>query len=492
MDDAKARPSSANQSPTLPAESPTDFIHKPLDYGAPSIRLVRIQASKSPEGFIQCHIRHASTTSTYLCLSYVWGPDDRHQVILVNGQRFRIRQNLYKFLEVAREEPQWRSHWFWIDAICIDQSNPTERNHQVRQMGDIFAGAVQVIAWLGTQKRIVDFLENPMGSSAGAVQVPAWVSAQNQISIFGHLGNPMGISTTEQWRGFHSFGDADYWDRAWITQEVALARQITFMAGKVCLPANEIPFISEGFFRTSLAALFPGTAEELRGRSLIYLMDRFRVKKSGVIRDRVFSLLSLCGDGSDVPIDYETTDLEVADDVLRCCKRSFCLCTMSVIANVLRVRDQVPFSKFIAQPWWSTHAQITLPVTRDHIAFNTRLSLPVWYDIGPDNLTFTLRVLFLCGSYHGKLQIITTESFEGTMRSAKYIEGRLAENIQPIEGCRIVLDHDMLFCTLILSLQFLWQITNVDKLLVRCCERVRDEGTPSAWPSNRPVLTLSG
>ncbi|KAI1350431.1 heterokaryon incompatibility protein-domain-containing protein [Xylaria sp. FL0043] len=37
----------------------------------------------------------------------------------------------------------------WIDALCIDQSNPVERADQVAQMGRVFASAAQVTVWLG-------------------------------------------------------------------------------------------------------------------------------------------------------------------------------------------------------------------------------------------------------------------------------------------------------------------------------------------------------
>jgi hypothetical protein len=37
----------------------------------------------------------------------------------------------------------------WIDALCIDQSDIEERNHEVKRMGDIFRLATRVVAWIG-------------------------------------------------------------------------------------------------------------------------------------------------------------------------------------------------------------------------------------------------------------------------------------------------------------------------------------------------------
>jgi hypothetical protein len=37
----------------------------------------------------------------------------------------------------------------WVDSICIDQNTTSERNHQVKQMGDIYSQAATVLVWLG-------------------------------------------------------------------------------------------------------------------------------------------------------------------------------------------------------------------------------------------------------------------------------------------------------------------------------------------------------
>lgn len=56
---------------SLPARGRYRFKHSPLDLDEPSIRLVRILPGPSFDGQIHLDIRHASTNSTYSCLSYV-------------------------------------------------------------------------------------------------------------------------------------------------------------------------------------------------------------------------------------------------------------------------------------------------------------------------------------------------------------------------------------------------------------------------------------
>ncbi|KAF1974835.1 heterokaryon incompatibility, partial [Bimuria novae-zelandiae CBS 107.79] len=87
----------------------------------------------------------------YTCLSYVWGKSyDEHFEILIEepdyhrSGTFSVRRNLNDFLEVARIKHHSIS--LWIDAICIDQDNNQERNHQVEQMGEIYRNATRVFA----------------------------------------------------------------------------------------------------------------------------------------------------------------------------------------------------------------------------------------------------------------------------------------------------------------------------------------------------------
>lgn len=497
---------SANHTHLIPAVTSSEFLeftHAPLDYGAPSIRLVRIQPTKSSNGSLQCELRHASTSSTYLCLSYVWGADDLYQWILVNGQWLRIRQNLYNFMRVARQQRKWRSRWFWIDAICIDQGNAMERNHQVKQMGDIFARAVQVVAWLGTKQQIVTFLQN---SSTGKVEGKAVGKLQQSIEeaettrgnayvVGSSSGQESDCHDVQRAQndadGFRYFCYADYWDRAWITQEVALARRITFMAGKASLAANSISFDHEAFCQLRVAALDPRTTRELRGRSLIYLLFRFKSKESGLRRDRVFSLLSLCGDGSDVFVDYEITDLQVAENVLNCCTRSFCLCSIGIVAFVLGVQTQLTTSQYVLGSRLD-FAHITLPVTTEATHFERDLETPpVLHQPGPYGPILTLKVRALCRSYHGQIRISPDRTGEDF--SVSYVDGYFDGkwNIDLIEGCRMVLSRDWQSCTASFSLQFLYEIVRLNRSLVPCCDRVTCEGTTSAWPASEPALTLS-
>ncbi|CAG8951517.1 hypothetical protein HYFRA_00007433 [Hymenoscyphus fraxineus] len=82
-------------------------------------------------------------------LSYTWGLPPAMNIIFVNDEPFRIRNNLFNALLHLRRPSS--GVMLWVDAICINQSDIDERNHQVQRMADVFGRARRVLAWLGPE-----------------------------------------------------------------------------------------------------------------------------------------------------------------------------------------------------------------------------------------------------------------------------------------------------------------------------------------------------
>jgi hypothetical protein len=85
----------------------------------------------------------------YEALSYAWGKQDTTggTYILCCGKRITITPNCAAALIHLRHEAEPRV--LWIDAICINQANVREKNHQVSLMGDIYRNAKCTLMWLG-------------------------------------------------------------------------------------------------------------------------------------------------------------------------------------------------------------------------------------------------------------------------------------------------------------------------------------------------------
>lgn len=87
----------------------------------------------------------------YSAISYCWGrlfPQIEIEVEDQYGpsQGLRITAGLSNAMEHLRGEEHVL---FWIDALCIDQSNVEERSREVARMAEIYSKADEVLIWVG-------------------------------------------------------------------------------------------------------------------------------------------------------------------------------------------------------------------------------------------------------------------------------------------------------------------------------------------------------
>ncbi|KAH9216066.1 heterokaryon incompatibility protein-domain-containing protein, partial [Leptodontidium sp. 2 PMI_412] len=137
------------------------------------------RASSKSSGAIHCVLSHAflEESPQYHALSYPWqdstlnvsfddpeANDSKVTIdgfILLNNQLVEVTPSLWialwHFRLIAQQWLVQLHTAFWIDALCINQSDIEERAHQVSIMGDIYKNAECVHAWLGlSTKAIVD------------------------------------------------------------------------------------------------------------------------------------------------------------------------------------------------------------------------------------------------------------------------------------------------------------------------------------------------
>jgi hypothetical protein len=103
---------------------------------------------------VKCTLTHTTRSAPfqqYEALSYAWGHPSLTCEIVVNGLLLPITRNLEQALRSLRHDSSVRAsaRILWVDAVCINQSCISERNHQVSQMHEIYAGAETVVIWLG-------------------------------------------------------------------------------------------------------------------------------------------------------------------------------------------------------------------------------------------------------------------------------------------------------------------------------------------------------
>ncbi|KAH6675326.1 heterokaryon incompatibility protein-domain-containing protein [Plectosphaerella plurivora] len=117
-----------------------------------SFRLLELDPSTDFTAPIVCHLRPSrhSDHPRYHALSYSWQSDEADaspMSIQCNGHDMEIESNLWHALRRLRQTDT--TNVVWADALCINQADTAERNHQVRQMGAVYSGAELVVVWLG-------------------------------------------------------------------------------------------------------------------------------------------------------------------------------------------------------------------------------------------------------------------------------------------------------------------------------------------------------
>ncbi|KAJ0122042.1 heterokaryon incompatibility protein [Diaporthe amygdali] len=123
--------------------------YSPLE--SDEIRTLVIEAGQGDEQLRGSLERHklGDLDRPYTALSYVWGSPKRNAVLHLgdDGKRVKITENAEALLRNLRRPDESRR--VWIDGVCINQDDLTERSHQVSLMHAIYSGASNVLVWLG-------------------------------------------------------------------------------------------------------------------------------------------------------------------------------------------------------------------------------------------------------------------------------------------------------------------------------------------------------
>ena len=154
-----------------------------------------------------------------MALSYCWTTANPDRTILVSGQEFQVRPNLYHYLQQVQKES--RHDWMFIDAICIDQTKPAEKSTQVRLMGDVYCSATLVEIWLGIVRTSDDYSARRLQDDANRL---------DDLDL--HPENPVLLVPAI----IDHMYSSEYWTRLWIVQEVLLARTLVIRFGPLRVP----------------------------------------------------------------------------------------------------------------------------------------------------------------------------------------------------------------------------------------------------------------
>ncbi|RSL96633.1 hypothetical protein CDV31_013406 [Fusarium ambrosium] len=251
---------------TDPTKAVPNLYH-PLDADKQELRLLEICPSKDSDSPIQVKIfprRFGDVRGQFIPFSYVWGdPTDTETIIIIiNGISRKVTKNLALFLRQVRvllPEILANISWekpalFWADAICINQDDTEERNHQVQLMGSIYSSTPMVLAWLGLAEDshlaaslINTFAvwldtcdkKNPKPANSGDYDLNCddWMERHPEFwSLSGDVErmNPY-------WEAIKTLLLSPYWERTWIFQEITLPADTLLMYGSTLIRLSSLP-----------------------------------------------------------------------------------------------------------------------------------------------------------------------------------------------------------------------------------------------------------
>jgi hypothetical protein len=277
----------------------------------------------------------------YEALSYVWGSTSDPVPVIVGrptstneDATVTVTQNLASALVHLRYQNMPRT--LWIDAICVNQADISERSAQVAKMGDIYRGADRVVVWLGPEADdsifALDLLED-VGSRILNFNFRTLEFTTKESGA--KPDDSLRDGEREAWALYHLLGRT-YFRRLWMRQEIALAREALAVCGTRMMPWTDFHRGVIVLYRypQSFRYDFGHLTQEWRERiGLVdylcrpepYMLHHLRQRLHGVqcmdARDRIYGVLGLLqplgGAPLDIVPDYSLSAAEVYRGVVQ-------------------------------------------------------------------------------------------------------------------------------------------------------------------------------
>ena len=281
---------------------------------------------------IACNLTACSLDSglrKYDALSYVWGDITELTPVQINGRTLLVTLNLRAALLNIRKLDQPCT--LWVDAVCINQANVSERNHQVAIMDDIYRNAARTIVWLGdshppyTKKAYA--MVDELAAEAISRQYVGAINSSTFLSLSMLSAERVESPLFDRFRDDFSIlhlACARWWFRTWTVQEILLAAEAVVMTGTFTMDWDRFctgidyglaigiwnpvllgaivdpivaPYLSMSALRRHCRSFSTPTAPRLPApapaQALLDLLIRCRFRQASDPRDKVYGLLGL-------------------------------------------------------------------------------------------------------------------------------------------------------------------------------------------------------
>ena len=233
-----------------------------LKYPSPPLRQGEIRLLHLHPGFYSLPL-HCSLESVFVgqgerpkfeALSYTWGAAlERRSVLVKDAGEFPVTDNLWYALRRLRRLLKIRT--LWVDAICINQQDLTERADQVRIMYDIYSYAERGIVWLGESSRPRLPAYTTITEGYPERRSLCWRIRERLIPYLLCSESSRSIWLSREFDAALASTEPHWFDRVWTIQEAAASKRLA-----VCFGPRNMPW-------ADFVALFINRAEDYFLRS---------------------------------------------------------------------------------------------------------------------------------------------------------------------------------------------------------------------------------
>jgi hypothetical protein len=203
-----------------------------------AFRLLRIFKSRRFDHPVQCELLEISSVSDapsqYRTVSYRWDTSlGKVSTITVNGETLMVYPNLEKILRDIRAK-YW-SQLVWIDQLCIDQENATEKSAQVAMMGQIYQSAAEVRVclpvsdladygfWKGWRDSKLSPKQREIRDAAALIRRLGHSRLLQDYTPGNERGNLLSYARLHDWKVLGDLLEHPWFHRVWMIQEIGMA-----------------------------------------------------------------------------------------------------------------------------------------------------------------------------------------------------------------------------------------------------------------------------
>jgi hypothetical protein len=375
------------------------YRYSPLNYANDEIRVLRLLPGQTLAGRLMTV--SLAELPQFVALSYSWGDKSKTERIYLDEGWLEITTNLSAALRnrlVLDETEQMHLKAIWVDAICINQEDDSEKSQQVMRMRQIFMQS-KTIVWLGEEAdnsqdavKLIQELGSSDNSPADISQAPNF---SRRLLALKHLFERL------------------WWNRVWIIQEYVVGRASTLICGTAALFSGNLHNAVRELRDMMVDGSLRPVLDSIRDSKALKRIESFEISRTwwtnsmnyGIpldlltvlltsrsslasdLRDKVYGILGLAFDASHiVPIpDYTISTEQVYKRLVPSCVAQYNNLEVMCFAENLKPR-KLKETKDLPSwvPDWSDDMNLSCFSAALRLVHGQHFNAGRWLDIGPN------------------------------------------------------------------------------------------------------------